>query len=130
MSTENDSGMRVGLERLVGRYRAAARARDDVALRHRQERKPYAGIAGLEAARDAYERCARELERTLAGEDPPMADCGWPELERMASFAMRDDIKTELAKMLRHAEIAQSLCSDPIEAMRAYCREIEQLGII
>ena len=71
----------------------------------------------------------------LAALRADMADCeviqqGADELERMASFAMRDDIKTELAKMLRHAEIAQSLCSDPIEAMRAYCREIEQLGII
>lgn len=31
--------------------------------------------------------------------------------------------KEEREKMLRHAEIAKSLCSDTVEALRSYCAE-------
>ena len=31
-------------------------------------------------------------------------------------------VAAEREKMLRHAEVAQSLCVDPVDALRAYCR--------
>jgi len=66
----------VDLPRLVLRFRHMADARYDVAVRQMTNGRDSQSVV---AAADAYMRCARELERAMAGEVPPAPGHEWPE---------------------------------------------------
>lgn len=63
---------------LVDRFKKMADSRYEVAGRRLEQGKPSHYIAGVA---DAYMRCARELERTIEGEEPPQPGEEWPEGE-------------------------------------------------
>ena len=78
-------GMSDRLERLVGRFEAMAVVRENTASERRWARQGdgnggYAAIAGLEAAAQAYRRCADEVRRVMSGEVPPLPNERWDEV--------------------------------------------------
>lgn len=70
-----------GLRLLKARFDRMAEARKQTALWKRAQghESDYAPICGLEAAADAYARCAREVERVLFGEKPAPPGHEWTE---------------------------------------------------
>ena len=83
---ETEQSQRPGfpVERLVGRFLSMAETREKTAsdrrwARQGGEKEGYAAIAGLDAAAQAYRRCAREVQRAVKGEMPPPPDMRWDE---------------------------------------------------
>jgi hypothetical protein len=72
------------MDKLAARFRHMAKVRRETANARRanygtEERVNYGAVWGLEAAADAYDRCAREVERAAAGEVPPGPGEEWGE---------------------------------------------------
>ena len=63
---------------LADRFKKMADCRYDAAGRRLEQGKPSHNVAMVA---DAYMRCARELERTIKGEEPPQPGKVWPEEE-------------------------------------------------
>ena len=97
---------------------------DSLLVAHRQSDTGSSGSAseatvllGADTGPDGRIGPYRLVRRIGEGGGSVLYECWGEAVEAYAAQA----VAAEREKMLRHAEIAKSLCSDPVEALRSYC---------